>query len=229
MFQKLFDSPHSRNKMAETMSNNQKQAIIRNAKILRDPALKAARDEARATAREEKAIAKAAMKAELAAQKAAEKAAQPPKKRGRPRKVVQELTDEPPSLDMPTYELLDTLRKRAEDVYAELGAGHTEAIYHAAMAVGLREDHIDYESEQIMPVTYRGQFVGTVRADIIVKKECVLEFKISGKMDDAVQQARQYMKLQKIQFGFVVMFPKTDGGKVQFVDARLPDVPELDM
>jgi GxxExxY protein len=87
------------------------------------------------------------------------------------------------------------------------------------MAVELRLAGIQYESEQVKPVTHKGQYVGMIRADIIVNKECVLEFKISGKLDDAKQQARQYMKLQGIQYGFVVMFPKTDGGKVQFVEA----------
>jgi GxxExxY protein len=91
------------------------------------------------------------------------------------------------------------------------------------MAVELRLAGVMYESEQVMPITHKGIYVGTVRADIIVKKECVLEFKISGKIEDAKQQARQYMKLQGVSFGFVVMFPKTDGGKIQFVDARLPD------
>jgi GxxExxY protein len=112
------------------------------------------------------------------------------------------------------------LRKFAQDVYASLGAGHLESIYHAAMAVELRLAGMMYESEQVMPVMHKGHYVGIVRADIIVNKECVMEFKISGKMDDAKQQARQYMKLQGIQYGYVVMFPKTDGGAVQFVDAR---------
>jgi GxxExxY protein len=124
---------------------------------------------------------------------------------------------------MPPYEKMDLLRKAAEEVYASLGAGHLESIYHAAMAVELRLAGISYESEQIMPVTHKGIYVGTIRADIIVNKECVLEFKISGKLDDAKQQARQYMKLQGIKHGYVVMFPKVDGGKVQFADARVMD------
>jgi GxxExxY protein len=127
---------------------------------------------------------------------------------------------------MAPYEKLDLLRSFAEEVYASLGAGHLESIYHAAMAVELRLAGVMYESEQIMPVTHKGTYVGTIRADIIVEKACVLEFKISGKVEDAKQQARQYMKLQGIKYGFVVMFPKTDGGVIQFVDARLPDETE---
>jgi len=169
---------------------------------------------------------KAAEKERIKAEKAAAKAAVPPKKRGRPPKVAPEspeLSEVPPSPDMPHYDKLDLLRKFAEEVYASLGAGHLESIYHAAMNVELRLAGIMYESEQVMPVTHKGQFVGVVRADTIVQKECVLEFKISGKVEDAKQQARQYMKLQGIKYGYVVMFPKVDGGKITFVDARVAD------
>jgi GxxExxY protein len=171
-------------------------------------------------------LAKKLTKEERAAAKVAKaeaKAAMPPKKRGRPPKTT--TVDEEPlspaksDTDMSEYSRLEQLRGFAQEVYMSLGAGHLESIYHAAMAVELRLAGLQYESEQVMPVTHKGQYVGTIRADIIVNKECVLEFKISGKLDDAKQQARQYMKLQGIPYGFVVMFPKTDGGKVQFVEA----------
>jgi GxxExxY protein len=198
------------------MENKQRWAIIH---AIRNPVpmeAKLAAKEAREQKKAEREAAKAAA--------AEAKAALPPKKRGRPPKAKPEaVTEIPPVPDMPTYGLLERLRTCAEEVCASLGAGHLESIYHAAMAVELRLAGIPYESEQVMPVTHKGMYVGTVRADIIVNKECVLEFKISGKVDDAKQQARQYMKLQGIAHGFVVMFPKADGGKIQFVDARLPD------
>lgn len=210
------------------MDNRQRWAIIHavNMNAEQKAAALAAKAEKRMEKERIKAE-KAAEKERIKAEKAAAKAAEPPKKRGRPKKVVQEespeLSEAPPSPDMPHYELLDLLRKFAEEVYASLGAGHLESIYHAAMNVELRLAGIMYESEQVMPVTHKGQFVGVVRADTIVQKECVLEFKISGKLEDAKQQARQYMKLQGYKYGYVVMFPKVDGGKIQFVDARVAD------
>lgn len=180
------------------------------------------RAQAKALKEAEKAEKKAlleAKRAEKKAMKEAEKAAQPPKRRGRPPKAPPAETP----ADLPVYERLEELRKFANDVYTSLGAGHLESIYHAAMAVELRLAGLPYESEQVMPVTHKGHFVGIVRADIILAKECVLEFKISGKLDEAKQQARQYMKLQNIPFGFVVKFPKSDGGAIEFVDARLAD------
>lgn len=220
------------------MDNRQRWAIIHAVKMTSEEkiAAAAAKRMERERLKAEKAVAREAAreaarmeKERIKAEKAAAKAAAPPKKRGRPPKIdamaadPPELSDVPSQPDMPTYGTLDLLRSFAEEVYASLGAGHLESIYHAAMAVELRLAGIMYESEQVMPVTHKGNYVGMVRADIIVNKECVLEFKISGKLEDAKQQARQYMKLQGIKYGYVVMFPKVDGGKVQFVDARVVD------
>jgi GxxExxY protein len=217
------------------MNNRQRWAIIREARM--DVTARATRDAARAEKKAEKEKEKADRKAAVEKDKAERKAARemereikkalaPPKKRGRLPKVAPPatpLTEVQPVVVMPDYDKLETLRGMAEEVYKSLGGGHLESIYHAAMAVELRLAGLMYESEHVMPVTHKGNYVGTVRADIIVNKECVLEFKISGKIDDAKQQARQYMKLQGIAYGFVVMFPKTDGGKIQFVDARMAD------
>jgi GxxExxY protein len=213
------------------MNNRQRWAIIREARM--DVTARATRDAARAEKKAEKEKAKADKEKEKEVRKAArelervmKKALAPPKKRGRLPKAAPPatpLTEVQPVVVMPDYDKLETLRGMAEEVYKSLGGGHLESIYHAAMAVELRLAGLMYESEHVMPVTHKGNYVGTVRADIIVNKECVLEFKISGKIDDAKQQARQYMKLQGIAYGFVVMFPKTDGGKIQFVDARVAD------
>jgi GxxExxY protein len=207
------------------MNNRQRWAIIHATMADNSENKKALVAEEKARKKAEASAIREATRAAKAAEKAAAKAALPPKKRGRPAKVkpAVEVRENPLVPDMPTYGLLERLRICAEEVCASLGAGHLESIYHAAMAVELRLAGITYESEQVMPVTHKGMYVGTVRADIIVNKECVLEFKISGKVEDAKQQARQYMKLQGIPYGFVVMFPKADGGKIQFVDARLPD------
>jgi len=200
------------------MDTKQKFAIITEKKKAKDPAVRAARAAAKAAKEEERAQ-KKALKEAAKAEKAAARLAKLEAKL----KAKQPLTPTPPQVDMPPYDKIDLFRTFAEDVYASLGAGHLESIYHAAMAVEMRLAGIPYESEQVIPVMHKGHYVGVVRADIIANKECVLEFKISGKLDDAKQQARQYMKLQGLKYGYVVMFPKSDGGAIQFVDARLPD------
>jgi GxxExxY protein len=221
------------------MEPRQQWAIIRSIKM--NPVEKQRIKEEKAAERErikaekeaEKERIKAEKRMEREAKKAAkalEKASQPPKPRGRPPRALEpviELSEVPPVPAMAPYPKADLIRSLAEEVYQALGAGHLESVYHRAMEVQLRLANLPYESERVMDLKFKDHFVGVIRADIILGKGCVLEFKISGKMDDAVQQARQYMKLQGLSHGFVVLFPKTDGAAVKMIDARMPDALDL--
>ena len=211
------------------MDNRRRWAIIQTYRDMETP------DKQTVKARKaaEKEAAKAAKLAAKEAEKEAKKAA---KEEAKKRKALEReamkafktpLTVAPPVPDMSPYPKADLIRTLAEEVYQALGAGHLESVYHRAMEVQLRLANLPYESERVMDLKFKDHFVGVIRADIILAKECVLEFKISGKMDDAVQQARQYMKLQGLSHGFVVMFPKTDGAAVKMIDARMADALDL--
>lgn len=63
---------------------------------------------------------------------------------------------------------LHRIRCCAEQVYAGLGTGHSEIVYHKAMEVELRECGIRYESKVTLPIYYRGLTVGYGEADLIV-------------------------------------------------------------
>jgi GxxExxY protein len=56
----------------------------------------------------------------------------------------------------------------AAAVYAELGTGHSEIVYHKAMEVELRSRSIRYESKVVLPIYYRFLTVGYSEADLIV-------------------------------------------------------------
>lgn len=210
------------------MDNRRRWAIIQTYRDMETPdkqtakALKAAETEAKKAAKLAEKEAKKAAKEEAKRMKALEREAMKAFKA-----LPSPLTVAPPVPDMSPYPKADLIRSLAEEVYQELGAGHLESVYHRAMEVQLRLANLPYESERVMDLKFKDHFVGVIRADIILAKECVLEFKISGKMDDAVQQARQYMKLQGLSYGFVVLFPKTDGAAVKMIDARMPDALEL--
>lgn len=134
------------------------------------------------------------------------------------RKPRQKKPAPPPAAAKPASPKMDLIRKLADEVYAELGPGHLESIYHNAMKIQIQDAGLPFESERDIPVLFKGRYVGTVRADMIINHEIVLEFKISGKMDDAMLQCRQYMKLQNIPQGYVILFPKTADGKVMIED-----------
>jgi len=110
------------------------------------------------------------------------------------------------------------IRLLADAVLDALGAGHTESVYHNAMKIGIQDYGLPFESERDLPITFRGRYVGTVRADVIIDHLLVIEFKVSTGTDtnvsDAEEQCRLYMKETGIGAGLVIVFPKRIGGKV---------------
>lgn len=157
----------------------------------------------------EKAIKKQLKEAEKATKKAAKK---------KPVVLVEASEDEVMNTQAPVE--MDareaSIFELAKEVYTALGSGHTESVYHCAMKVGLHDMALKFETERDLPVTFRGRYVGTVRADLVVENSLVIELKITGKVEDAEDQCRQYMKLTGIQRGLVILFPKRDESLIVF-------------
>ena len=125
----------------------------------------------------------------------------------------------------------DEIERIANEVVKELGSDYGEKIYQDAFLVELRlRGYQDYDREREIPVTYKNQHVGIVRADVVVRKgseEVVLELKVGS--DDGIKQKiknelRAYLRALggrkdgMLRKGFVVMFPETAGTK----DPELP-------
>jgi GxxExxY protein len=113
---------------------------------------------------------------------------------------------------------LQKIHALSEEIFAVLGAGHTESVYHNAMKIGIQDLGLQFETERDLPITFRGRYVGTVRADLIIEKRLVIELKACHGADavvsDAEEQCRLYMKETHILSGIVVIFPKRVGGKL---------------
>ena len=54
-------------------------------------------------------------------------------------------------------------------VYRELGYGFLESVYRGAMTIGLRDAGLAVESEIRLQARFRGQVIGTFRADLLVE------------------------------------------------------------
>jgi GxxExxY protein len=74
-----------------------------------------------------------------------------------------------------------TMRTRVVDacrtVFSALGKGHSEAVYHAALEVQLRDLGIGYQREVVVPVRFNSHTVGAVRIDLVVEHRLVVELK----------------------------------------------------
>ena len=103
-----------------------------------------------------------------------------------------------------------------KEVYEELGPGYSERVYHNAVEVMLREKHIPYESERIIPILFKGHVIGNLRADIIVNNETVLEFKTIRTLNDAAElQGQNYLRLTGLRMAYLVNFPPHPDRKVE--------------
>lgn len=65
----------------------------------------------------------------------------------------------------------------AYKVDSELGPGFNEKIYHNALKIALREDELRYETEKEYKVSYQVKQVGTLKIDLIVEKNVIVEVK----------------------------------------------------
>jgi len=104
------------------------------------------------------------------------------------------------------------LRDMAARIWAELGPGFSERVYHNAFEIELRLAGLRYETERILPITYEGHNVGNLRADLIVNGEMIIELKSTTKLKEEFEnQARNYMRLTGISQALLINFPAVSG------------------
>jgi len=93
------------------------------------------------------------------------------------------------------------------DVYNALGYGLLESMYGAALLILLRERGHFVQCEHALDVMFRGQCIGTYRADMIVEHSIVLELKAGAFLSPGAKpQLINYMRLSGIEVGLLLWF-----------------------
>jgi len=85
----------------------------------------------------------------------------------------------------------------AKNIYAALGAGYDEGVYHSAFEVEMRLRGTDYEAEKPVQVIYKNHHVGVLYADIYVWREdekVLIEFKATGSFAERAKNTPDKMK-----------------------------------
>lgn len=105
---------------------------------------------------------------------------------------------------------MNNLKIIIENVYNELGTGHSEIIYHKALEVGLGIGGMMYETKKVIPVSYKGYQVGTRELDLVVvvgDDHYILELKAVGKLNDSHRtQLKSYLRLDTTCKGMLINF-----------------------
>jgi len=127
--------------------------------------------------------------------------------------------------------LIEKVKKCAKEVYEELGSGWPESIYQNAMEIALREKGINYESQRIVPISFKGYTIGESKPDLVVwlksrnkRIAIVIDLKWEPYVkEDHTTQVKKYIKELKKQVksdeevfdtGFIINFVRAKGGKV---------------
>jgi GxxExxY protein len=108
---------------------------------------------------------------------------------------------------------MEEITKCIKNVNETLGNYYKENVYQAALCVELNLAGILFQSEVVLPIKYKGIFIGFERADIVIySKEGNPEFIIELKSQNTklsskeVNQLKKYIKNTSCANGLLVNF-----------------------
>lgn len=131
-------------------------------------------------------------------------------------------------LDKLTYNVIGA----AIEVHKSLGAGILESVYHECMNHELTLRGINYLSENIVPVNFKGLLLETdLRCDLFVENCLVVELKAVSDLTPIHEaQLLTYMKLLKSPKGILINFNCVNlfkDGQKTFVNEFFRNLPEV--
>ena len=92
-------------------------------------------------------------------------------------------------------------------VHSALGNGFREVIYQKALQIEMTDEGLDFSREHEMPIYYKGQKVGSRRADFLVGSVVAVELKAVFRLEDAhYAQAKNYLEAYELEVGLLLNF-----------------------
>jgi GxxExxY protein len=119
-----------------------------------------------------------------------------------------------------SIKIYNEMTRLSNSVYYELGWGWREDVYREALAYELRQANHLVEAEVTSPIVYKDRPLQYVnfRIDLLVDRDTVLELKActgDGRtIIKAHQQCLRYLKMKKLGFGMVIIFPEKEVKRV---------------
>ena len=95
----------------------------------------------------------------------------------------------------------------AMEVHRKLGPGYPEYIYHRALIIEFKLQHVKFEDEYEIRIYYKGELVGLRRVDFLVEKIIPVEIKAATEISDInIAQAKNYLEAGGIEIGLLINF-----------------------
>jgi GxxExxY protein len=95
-------------------------------------------------------------------------------------------------------------------VHNIIGCGLHETAYEEAFCIEFGNAGISYKLQEVYPIHYSGQYIGTYIADIVVENKFILEHKSVRALNPVIfAQLINYLKLSGLQVGYILNFHNT--------------------
>lgn len=96
----------------------------------------------------------------------------------------------------------------AIEVHRTLGSGYLEAVYQEALAIEFRRQGISFQREAAIPISYKGEPLGTpYRADFVCPPRFLVELKAVGLLGGVEEsQVIHYLKSTGYEVGLLLNF-----------------------
>jgi len=92
-------------------------------------------------------------------------------------------------------------------VHSTLGNGFQEVIYQRALAIEMRDAKLNFDREKEMDIFYKGEQIGTRRADFFVEDTVMVELKAITKLEDVhLAQTMNYLEAYGMEIGLLINF-----------------------
>jgi GxxExxY protein len=105
------------------------------------------------------------------------------------------------------HDLSHKLLGIAFKVHNRIGCGLHESAYEEAFCIELASSGIRYSRQQVFPIHYSGQYIGTYIADIVVEDKVILELKSVRSLNPVMfAQVINYLKLSGLQVAYIINF-----------------------
>lgn len=125
------------------------------------------------------------------------------------------------------HDSIAQIAKMTKAVWAGLGPGFTESVYHRALEKELQLLSMQYDSEVIIPFIYKNRIVGHGRGDLLIhrdkQKSILVELKATTAIagDNDIMQLQRYMKFMCLDEGLLIHFGQKRGSSYTISHATL--------
>jgi GxxExxY protein len=109
-------------------------------------------------------------------------------------------------------DLIYQVNGAAIEVHKHIGPGLLESVYHKCLVKELSIREINFETELVIPINYKGMSIeADLRCDLFVEEKLIVELKAVEKIWPIHEaQLLTYMKLLNIPIGLIINFNVTN-------------------